>query len=214
MASALLAIVTIGACGGGGGGDKGSAADTTSTTEDVTALTAALASRALTPADLATGDSLDVGWSEGDVTQGVDITLPDCVVEKPGSAAEASSSTKLVTNNDLHLPAIEQGVAQYADGGAEKAFADAAARLDACEPTFVFQGESVQGTTERLPLDVPGDQAAAWRTTVTIAGAPVSVTTIHVQDGDLEVSLVHTDLGTPDPAVLDALAAKAVAKLG
>jgi hypothetical protein len=214
VASALLAIGLIGACGGGGGSDKAASDPTTSTTEDHAALTAALAAHTLTPQDLATGDSLDVGWSEGDVTQGVDIQLPDCVLEKADSTAEASSTAKLVTNSDLHLPAVEQGVAQYSDGGAEKAFADAAARLDSCKPTFVFQGTPVEGTTERLPLTEAGDQSAAWRTTVTIAGAAVSVTTIHVQDGDLEVSLLHTDIGTPDPAALNDLVAKALAKLG
>lgn len=215
-AAALLAIGLVGACssGAGGGGDKAAGDPPASTTEDRAALTAALGARALTPEDLATGDALDVGWSAGDVTQGVDIVLPDCVLEEAGGTAEASTSTKLVTNSDLHLPSIEQGLAQYPTGGASKAFDDAAARLDACEPTFIFQGAPAVGTTERLPLTVGGDQAAAWRTTVTIAGAAVSVTTIHVQDGDLEVSLVHTDLGTPDAAALEGLVAKAIAKLG
>jgi hypothetical protein len=211
MAAALALIALLSACGGGGA-KKEAAAPTT--TIDTAKLKAALEARLLTPADLATGDSLDVGWEHGDAGGGVDIQLPDCVLENAGSGAVTSAASDLIMKSDLKLPAVQEDLSTYTTGGAAKAFTAAASRLDGCQPTFVFQGTPSAGKIERLPLTVGSEQSQAWRTTVSIAGAAVSITSIHAQQGDVEMALVHVDLGTPDAATLEALGAKALAKLG
>lgn len=205
-----IAVLTVGmlaACGGGGD----SKADPTTTTTDGTN---ALEARLLSAEDLATDDALDAGWEEGDVSEGVDIKLPDCVQEEPGDGATTSAEIKLVTISDLHLPSLEEDLSAFEDGGAEEAFAAAVARLDACDPAFEYQGAPAAGHIERLPLTLGGDQSMAWRTTVTIAGAPVAITNIHLQQGNLELALTHVDIGTPDPAEMESIAAAALAKLG
>lgn len=210
LATALVLVALLSACGGGA--KKEAAAPTTIL--DTAKLKAALEARLLTPADLATGDSLDVGWEPGDAGGGVDIQLPDCVQENAGTGAVTSAAQDLIMKTDLKLPAVQEDLSSYAPGGAAKAFTAAASRLDGCQPTFVFQGTPSAGKIERLPLTVGTGQSQAWRTTVTIAGAAVSITSIHAQQGDVEMALVHVDLGTPDPAALEALGAKALAKLG
>ncbi len=125
----------------------------------------------------------------------------------------ASAGTKLVTVTDLKLPSVEHAVSAFEGSGAADAFDAAAARLDACQPEFAYQGTPAVGQIERLPLTLGGERSAAWRTTVTIAGAGVAITTIHVQDGSLETSLIHVDLGVPDPVLLEGYAAKALTKL-
>jgi hypothetical protein len=209
--AAMAAVILLGACGGGDDDDAAEPEDDpTSTTDGSVALEATL----LTPADLDTGNDLDATWAVGDVSEGVDIQLPECLVETAADGATASAETKLVTETDLKLPSLEQDVAAFDAGGAAAAFEAATARLDGCTPEFVYQGTPAMGAIARLPLTLGGEQSAAWRTTVTIAGAGVSITTVHLQDGDLEASLVHVDLGTPDPAVLEGYVAKALAKLG
>ena len=215
LATAVLSLSLLAACGGDDSGDEGAPAADTSTTADDGAAAAeeALQGALLTPADLDTGNDLDAGWEVGDVSAGVDIDLPDCVVEAVDGQAAAGASTKLVTKNDLKLPSIEEYVGTYEAGAAAAAFEVAAARLDACQPEFVFQGTPSTGAIERLPLTLPGEQSGAWRTTVTIAGAGVSITNVHLVQDDLEVALVHVDLGTPDPALLESIVGTAAAKL-
>ncbi len=104
-------------------------------------------------------------------------------------------------------------VSTFEGSGAASAFDAAAARLDGCQPEFSYQGTPAVGEIERLPLTLGGERSGAWRTTVTIAGAGVAITTIQVQDGDHLTSLVHVDLGVPDPALLEGYVAKAVGKL-
>jgi hypothetical protein len=211
VAAGLVVVALMSACGGGGGGAKAAAP---TTTIDAAKLKSALEARLLTPADLTTGDALDVGWEHGDAGGGVDIKLPDCVQENAGSGAVTSAASDLIQKTDLKLPAVQEDLSSYSSGGAQKAFTAAEARLDSCQPTFVFQGTPSTGKIERLPLTVGSQQSQAWRTTVTIAGAAVSITSIHVQQGDVEMALVHVDLGTPDTAAIEALGAKALAKLG
>jgi hypothetical protein len=213
-ALALAALVALGACGGGGDDDDGAgAADPTSTTEGAAALEAELEDRLLTPEDLTTGNPLDAAWAVGDVSQGVDIDLPDCLVEGPVEGALASAGTKLVTVTDLKLPSVEHALSAFEGDGAVGAFEAAEARLDGCQAGFAYQGTPAVGQIERLPLTLGGERAAAWRTTVTIAGAGVAITTVHVQEGDHELSLVHVDLGVPDPVLLEGYVAKALVKL-
>ena len=45
-------------------------------------------------------------------------------------------------------------------------------------------------------------------------GVPVSITNVHVQDGEDHLSLVHVDAGTPDQTVLEGLVDTALSKLG
>lgn len=196
----------------GCGGDDGGSGDDVATTTTVDAA-AELEGVLLTPEDLASDDPLDAPWIEGDPSAGVDIDLPECVLEEPPADATASAEVRLVTQNDLKLPSLEEDVSVFDGSGAADAFAAAEARLDGCTPTFVFQGTPSDGTIERLPLTLPGEQAAAWRTTVEIAGTAVSITNIHVQDDDHELALTHVDLGTPDPAVLEGYATQALSKL-
>jgi hypothetical protein len=206
VAGAVLAIALLGACGGGD--DDSDAVDESTTTTAAVDLDAAL----LTPEDLATGDALDAGWIVGDVSAGVEIDLPDCLIETPSGGTHAEA--KLVTDNDLKLPSLEEDLSSYDGGGSADAFTAAATRLDACDPTFVFQGTPATGTIDRLPLTIDADESAAWRTTVNIAGVDVAITTIHVVEGDIELSFVHVDTGTPDAAVLEGYVTKALAKLG
>ena len=204
----------LAACGGDDSGTvEGDDAATTTTADTTAELQAALDAAVLTPEDLSTGDSLDAGWALGDVSAGVDIELPSCVVEEPPAGALASAEARLVTQNDLKLPSLEEDLSVFEGEGAAEAFAAAEERLDACDPTFVYQGAEAVGVIERLELTLPGEQSAAWRTTVTIAGAGVSITNMHIQDGDHELVLTHVDIGTPDPALLEGFATKALAKL-
>ena len=210
-AAAITALALLAACGGGDDDD----AEPTSTTDPGAVLEAELEDRLLTVEDVTTGNALDAAWAVGDVSEGVDIELPDCLVEEPDDAALATAGTKLVTQTDFKLPSVEHAVAAYDDSeAAAAAFTAAAARLDGCVPEFVYQGTPSMGEIARLPLTLGGEQAAAWRTTVTIAGAGVSITTVHVQEGDHETSLVHVDLGTPEPALLEGYVSTALAKLG
>ena len=201
----------LAACGGGG---SSTAAKATTTTADAAAAKAALTSLLLTPADLVTGDALDAGWEAGDVSKGVDIKLPACVQEAIGAQATTGVETRLVTKSGLHLPSLQEDLSSFGSGGAASDLAAATKRLDACVPTFVFQGSPTTGQIQPLPFTVTGATATAWRTTVTIAGAGVAITNVHVVKGDVELSLIHVDLGTPDIAALQGLAQKALTKLG
>jgi hypothetical protein len=207
VAIVVLALALLGACSSGDD-DGGAVADESTTTTEALDLDAAL----LTPEDLATGDALDAGWVVGDVSAGVEIDLPDCLLETPSGGTHAEA--KLVTNNDLKLPSFEEDLSAYEGDGAADAFTAAATRLDGCAPEFVFQGTPSTGAIERLPLTIAADQSAAWNTTVSIAGVDVSITTIHVVAGDHELSFVHVNTGPPDATVLEGYVSKALAKLG
>lgn len=202
------ALLVLGACSSG---------DDTSSDETTTTVAAApskddAASRLLVVEDLASSDALDAPWEAGDVSEGVDITLPSCIDEDT-VATDDTAAAKFVTQNDLKLPSLEQHLTGYAGTGAQDAFDDAAERLDGCDPEFVFQGEPAVGTITRVELPGLPAGAVAWRTAVTIAGAQVAITSIHVVDGDYEMSLVHVDIGEPDPAKLTGYATTAAAKL-
>jgi hypothetical protein len=208
---ALVAAVTLAAACSGGDDDDGAAAS--STTAEPAATTADLEARLLTLEDLAPESSLDAAWLQGDVAEGVDIQLPGCVVEEPLEGAVGAVEAKFVRDTVFKLPSIEEDLAEYEGTGAADAFAAAGARYDGCTPEFVFEGAPSVGTVERLPLTLGGEQSAAWRISVTIAETAISITSIHVQQGDLELSLVHVDVGVPIPADLEAIAAKAIGKL-
>jgi hypothetical protein len=204
----------LAACSGGDDDDDGAAASsTTTTTIDDATVTQDLEAMLLTLEDLASDDPLDVQWLAGDVAEGVDIQLPACVVEEPLEGVAAAVEAKFVKDTPFKLPSLEQDLAVYERTGAIEAFAAAEARYDGCTPEFVFEGAPSVGTIERLPLTLPGQQSAAWRVTVTIAETAISITSIHIQQGDVEMSLVHVDAGVPDPADLEAIAAAATAKL-
>lgn len=214
VASGLVVVGLLAGCGGDDSGDGDKAADEpTATTVDTAATQAALDAAVLTPEDLSTGDALDVAWAEGSVSDGVDIQLPECVVEVPGAGAVASAEAQLVSQTAFKLPSVEEDLSAYEGSGAADAFDAAVARLDGCEPTFVFEGTESPATIERLKLTLPGEQSGAWRTIVTIAGQGVAITSIHIQDGDHELALVHVDLGTPDPAAIEGIVTKAFTKL-
>jgi hypothetical protein len=203
--------MVLAACGGD---DGGSADATTTTTAAAGPSKAELTAKVLTPDDLATGDSLDVGWSAGDVSDGVDIGLPECVDQDHFDTARTAVA-KLVTNSPLKLPALEEHLTAYADAGALDAAMNAAAdRLDACTPEFDFEGTKSSGTIDRLELPSMGDGVEAWRTTVEIAGTQVAITNAYVQKGDLIAAFVHVDGGTPDTATIAALLQKGIDKLG
>ncbi len=210
LATTLLSIAVLAGCGSGGS----SAAKATTTTVDAAAAKAALTARLLTPADLTTGDALDAGWEAGDVSKGVDIKLPACVQEAEAAHAATGAETRLVTKSSLHLPSLQEDLSTFGAGGAATDLASATRRLDGCTPTFVFQGTPATGAISRLPFTVAGADASAWRTTVTIAGAGVAITNVHLVKGNTELSLIHVDLGSPDVTALQGLATKALAKLG
>src|SRR5688572_10389679 len=129
VAGAVLGLALVGACSSGDDDDAGTVDESTTTTEAID-LEAAL----LTPEDLATGDALDVGWLAGDVSAGVEIDLPECILEAPTGGTHAEA--KLVTNNDLKLPSLEEDLSVYDGAEATAAFTAAATRLDACVPEF------------------------------------------------------------------------------
>jgi hypothetical protein len=200
--------MVLSACGGD------DSADGTATTVAPGPSKAELTAKVLTADDLATGDPLDVGWSAGDLGDGVDITLPECVDEDRFDSARTAVA-KLVTNSPLKLPALEEHLTAYAEPGAVDAAVNAvAARLDTCAPAFEFQGTPSTGTITRLEMPMMGDTVEAWQTSVDIAGTQVAITNAYVQEGDLVAAFVHVDGGTPDTATIAALLQKAVDKLG
>lgn len=207
----VVLVVAIALAGGCSSGDDASSEDTTTTSAGAPSKDES-ASRLLVVEDLASSDALDAPWVEGDVSEGVDITLPSCIDEDPISTDDTAAA-KFVTQNDLKLPSLEQHITGYAGSGAQDAFDEAARRLDGCDPQFVFQGEPAVGTIERIDLPGLPAGAAAWRTAVTIAGAQVAITTVHVVAGEYEMSLVHVDIGNPDPATIGGFVTKAAAKL-
>jgi hypothetical protein len=203
-AAVLVVALALAACGGD---DSSSSDDTTTTTSvDVDAML-------LVPEDLNSDDALDAQWAVGDVSQGVDIVLPDCIDEELLAPAPTDGTAKLIRQTEFKLPSVEQHIGAWAGDGAKAAYDAAVARLDACDPQFTYQGAPSAGTIARFDLPAVGDESVAWRTNVTIAGAPVSITSIHVLVGDVEMSIVHTDLNTPDPAELAQIAATAADKL-
>lgn len=203
------AVVLLAACGGGDDDDA-----SPSTTIEPVVVVADLDGMLLTLADLAPDDPLEAAWLEGKVDDGVDIQLPDCLIEDPGVEALGSAEATFVRDTPFKLPSLEQDLSQYADAAAAaEAFEVAADRLDGCVPEFVFEGTPSSGTIARLPLTLGGDESAAWRTTITIAETAISITSIHLVEGDLELSFVHVDAGIPDPAVLEGHVAMALAKL-
>lgn len=205
----VVGALVLGACGGD---DSSSPSDESTTT---TASSGAdVDSMLLVPEDLNTGDALDAKWLAGDVSEGVDIVLPGCIDEELLAPAPADGQAKLVTENEFKLPSVEQHIGAWTGDGARAAYDAAVARLDACDPQFAFEGTPSQGSISRLDLPTVGDESLAWRTVVTIAGAEVNITSIHVLAGDLEMSLVHTDITTPDPAVLARILTTAAGKLG
>jgi hypothetical protein len=213
MGKSLVALVVVvallGACSSG---DDDTAADGTTTTA-AGASQGDVDAALLVAADLASDDPLDGVWLVGDVAEGVDIVLPECIDEELLDPAPADGAAKFVTQSDLKLPSLEQHIGGYSGDGAAAAFDAAVARLDGCEPEFTFQGTPSSGVIERLELPALGDESAAWHTTVTIAGTSVDITSFHVRDGDLEMSLVYTFVGTPDTAVIADLFTRAAAKL-
>jgi hypothetical protein len=213
LTSFTLAGVLLASCGGDDD-DGGEATTTSSTAVDDAAVTEELEGRLLALEDIQVDDPLDAQWAVGAVDEGVDIDLPACVVEDPRPEALGAVEAKFVRETPFKLPSLEEDLARYADAdGAAAAFDAAVARLDECDPEFVFEGAPSTGTIERLDLTLPGEQSAAWRTTVEIAQTPISITSIHVQQGAVELSLVHVDAAVPEPEVLQEYAAKAVAAL-
>lgn len=210
--SVALCAVVVALVSGCSSGDDSSSEETTTTSAAAAPSKEDAAARLLVLADLASADALDAPWVAGDVSEGVDITLPSCI-DEDAVATDDTAAAKFVTQNDLKLPSLEEHLTGYAGDGASDAFDAAAARLDGCDPEFVFQGEPAVGTISRLDLPGLPPGAAAWRTAVTIAGAQVAITSVHLVDGDWEMSLVHVDIGTPDPAKLADLANDAAAKL-
>ena len=201
----LVVALALAACSSS---DDSSSDDTTTTTSvDVDAML-------LVPEDLNSDDALDAKWLVGDVSEGVDIELPACIDEELLDPAPVDGKAKLLRETEFKLPSVEQHIGAWTGDGAKAAYDAAVARLDACDPQFTYQGTPSAGTIARFDLPAVGDQSVAWRTNVTIAGSPVSITSIHVLVGDLEMSIVHTDLNTPDPAELGEIATKAAAKLG
>lgn len=210
LVAVALVIAVLGACGGG---DDDDATDPTTTTTEAGPTKADAAAHVLLLEDFASADALDAKWEEGDVTAGVPIELPACIDEEL-QETDTTALAKFVTVNEFHLPSVDQRVTAYAGDGAAEAFDAAVARLDGCaEPEFIYDGAPAKGTTLRLDLPAAGDRSQAWRTTVTIAGAQVSITTMHVVQDDLEMSIVHTDIAQPDQAKLEALLEKATARL-
>jgi hypothetical protein len=204
-------LLVVGA-GCGGSDDSAASSDTTTASASAPARSESEA-RLLALADIQTTDALDARWEVRDVTEGVDIVLPPCI-DEDATATDSSASIKLTTVNDLHLPSLEEQVTGYAGDGAAAAFDAAVDRLDGCDPRFSYQGTPSQGTIAPLDLGVSlGDESKAWRTTVTIAGAEVSVTTIQIRKGDFVASLVHTDITEPDTSVIAGFATKAAAKM-
>lgn len=206
----MVAVALVAGCSSGD--DSGSGGSTT-TTDRAPSSQREVEAKLLTPADLASDDPLDVPWLVGDVSEGVDIVLPDCIDEELVEPAPTDGSAKLVSATDFKLPSLEQRLGAWTGDGAKAAFDAAVERLDGCDPQFTYQGTPSAGVIARLDLPPLGDESVAWRTVVTIAGAEVNITTIHVLVGDLEMSLVHTDITTPDPATLAEIAATAAAKL-
>ena len=212
LRSLTVAGLLLAACGGDD--DDGGDPTTTTAAIDDAAVAEELKGRLLALEDLQSEDALEARWAVGAVDEGVDIDLPACVVEDPPPDALGAAEATFVRQTQFKLPSLEEDLARYDDAvGAAAAFDAAVARLDGCTPEFVFEGASSTGTIERLDLALPGEQAAAWRTTVTIAQTPISITTIHVQEGDLELSLVHVDAAVPEAAVLQDYATKALAAL-
>lgn len=202
--------MVVAACGG----DDGDSADATTTTAAAGPSKAELTAKLLTADDLATGDPLDVGWSAGDLSEGVDIELPKCVDEDQFDTA-GTAVAKLVTNSPLKLPALEEHVTGYADAAAvDVAMNAAATRLDDCTPEFDFEGTPSTGEIDRLEMPAMGDAVEAWRTTVEIAGTQVAITNAYVQKGDRIAAFVHVDGGNPDTAAISALLQKGIDKLG
>jgi hypothetical protein len=210
----LAAVLALSACSGGDDDDAGADTDATTTTVDAAALTTELEGQLLTLEDLATEDSLDAAWLEGNVQEGVDIDLPACVVEETPAGALAGAEAKFVRDTAFKLPSLEEDLAVFADAaGASAAYEAAVARYDGCTPEFTFEGATSTGTIAPLALTLGGDEAKAWRITVTIAETPISITSIHVLQGDHELSLVHVDAAVPAEADLEDYAAKALAHL-
>jgi hypothetical protein len=204
IALALAALLAVTACGG----DDDTAAKPTVPPKP------ASASRLLELADIQTTDALDARWEVRDVQEGVDIELPPCIDEE-AHAERNTARVNLTAVGDLHLPSLDEQVTGYADaGGAHDGFAAAVARLDTCDARFVFEGTPSQGAIAPLDLGTSlGDESKAWRTTVTIAGAAVNVTTIQIRKGEFVASLVYTDIAQTDLAAVVGYATKAAAKM-
>lgn len=211
MGVALVVAASGAGVAGCGGGDDGSAEPTTTSEA---APTVDAADHVLRLEDFASDDPLDAPWEEGDVSAGVPIELPACI-DEAGAAADGTVTAKFVTVTDLHLPAVDQQVTAHRSAAdAAAAYDEAVARLDGCgTPTFVYEGEPSTGSTTVLELPAMAERSRAWRTTVTIAGAQVSITTVHAVEGVLHMSLVHTEVGAPDQARIEAIVAKAAARL-
>jgi hypothetical protein len=207
--AAALALVIV-AVAGCGGDDSGSASSTSAAAGPSRSEAAA---RLLALSDIQTTDPLDARWEERSVQEGVDIELPECIDEEAHALA-TSARVSFATVSDLHLPSLDEQVTGYAGTGAEDAYGAAVERLDGCEPTFVFEGTPSQGAIAPLDLGVElGDASKAWRTTVTIAGAEVKVTTVQIRRGDYVAALVHTDIAQPDLEKIVGYATTAAAKL-
>lgn len=203
----VAGAMALAACGG----DDSTASSTTTTAAGPSK--AELTALLLTPADLGTGDALDAKWATGDVSDGVDITLPKCVDEDQFDGS-STVVAKLVTDNPLKLPALEEHLTAYADRAAADASLKAAAtRLDGCAPEFIFQGTTSKGTIARLEVPSLGDATEAWRTTVEIAQTQVAITNVYTRVGNDVVSFVHVDAGNPDVTAITALFQKGVDKL-
>jgi hypothetical protein len=210
--SALAAVLVLAVSACGGSDDASGSSDTNGASAPSKVEVAA---HLLTVADLPTPDALDAPWEVRDVTEGVEIQIPACL-DEDRLAGDHTAQAKLAKVTDFHLPSLEQQITGYPDdAGARTAYDAAAARLDGCaNPEFVYQETPSAGAITPLDLGVDlGPRAKAWRTTVTIAGAQIAVTTIHVAKGNLEMSIVYTDIGNPDTATIAGYASTATGKM-
>ena len=126
----LVVVFALAACGG----DDSSSSDDTTTTTSVD-----VASMLLVPEDLSSDDALDAQWAVGDVSEGVDIVLPDCIDEELLDPAPVDGTAKLIRQTEFKLPSVEQHVGAWPGDGAKAAYDAAVARLDGCDPQFTYR---------------------------------------------------------------------------
>ncbi|MGH9275178.1 MAG: hypothetical protein ACRDZU_11075, partial [Acidimicrobiales bacterium] len=152
----------------------------------------------------------------------VETASSDASAEAPGCFSgqdddQAAARVSREFSAPRGVPQIVHEVTQYDPGEIAGAFADAMEKLDGCDTLNLnSNGTHLEGTVERLD-DFPtyGDESAAWQVSLTSEDGELTVTltVAYVRAGDFGMSLVYTDLDSPDLQEVEQYTALAAAKL-
>lgn len=207
---AVVAMLAVAGCSKSNSSSEdartSSTTEQTTTTTEATYTTAQLQSKLLSVADLPPGWSVDNAANEGT------SSVPSCFqqLEDVGTD-EASEEVEISFQGSSEgIPSLMESIGPMTSAE----FHDGVDILNGCtDVSFDVDGVPVTGTIGELSIEGVGDESGAWRMTFEIEGIPLAFEFSATRVGSLGVLVAVADLGGVEDGLLDAMTAKAVAKI-